>query len=377
MNNNTNNAPRMDFDGVKRKFETALANGGDYSPELIDLSTAIAYSVINKCLDPQRKTATEHETISNNGHNPALLEVKRGIAFDRRMLDNTAAAADKATRTTYNADGDMVTEIADRDAETALAALIGETLSDGIDLVQTAACALLEQAADHADPAAPWLDTPYTVRRISRRVYIKDEDTAAWRDEETTPIQEVFKEVRRAVMNSRAVQTDPRNGYTYIEDYAKDDCGGLEVIYHRLQKWADIGGFNHDGHYTADRQSMVDYYDILNRLELTGRQAVVMRYRMQGNGYKAIASHLGVTPRAVAKTVELVRKKAAEIGYTPSMWLEMTGRDIDRPAKQDTAPATRKPATRKPATATHTATRKGIEQAIADAYGVNRYELHI
>lgn len=372
MNNNTNNAPRMDFDGVKRKFETALANGGDYSPELIDLSTAIAYSVINKCLDPQRKTATEHETISNNGHNPALLEVKRGIAFDRRMLDNTAAAADKATRTTYNADGDMVTEIADRDAETALAALIGETLSDGIDLVQTAACALLEQAADHADPAAPWLDTPYTVRRISRRVYIKDEDTAAWRDEETTPIQEAFKEVRRAVMNSRAVQTDPRNGYTYIEDYAKDDCGGLEVIYHRLQKWADIGGFNHDGHYTADRQSMVDYYDILNRLELTDRQAVVMRYRMQGNGYKAIASHLGVTPRAVAKTVELVRKKAAEIGYTPSMWLEMTGRDIDRPAKQDTAPATRKPAT-----ATHTATRKGIEQAIADAYGVNRYELHI
>ena len=225
-----------------------------------------------------------------------------------------------------------MTETADHDAENALNALIGETLSDGIDLVQTAALALLEQAADHADGPG-WLDRPYTVRRLSRRVYIKETDGAAYREDETTPAQEVYRAVRRAVQESRAVQTDPRNGYTYIEDMTAD---GLDVIYYRLHKYADLGGYAHNGHdvdrlpggpagfgqggehYTADRQTVADYNDIIDRLDLTPRQREVLELRMSGRGYKAIASYLGVTQRAIAKTVEQVQKKALAIGLTPA-----------------------------------------------------------
>ena len=39
---------------------------------------------------------------------------------------------------------------------------------------------------------------------------------------------------------------------------------------------------------------------------------------MQGKGYKAIATYLGVTQRAIAKTVEQVQKKALAIGLTPN-----------------------------------------------------------
>ncbi len=325
-------ADKRDFEQVKRDFETALENGGDYSPALLDLSTAIAFSVVRKCIDPQRKTAADRETVSDNGLNPAMVELRRGIAFDRRTLDNTQTAANKATKITYTADGDAVTETADHDAENALNALIGETLSDGIDLVQTAACALLEQAADHADGPG-WLDRPYTVRRLSRRVYIKETDGAAYREDETTPAQEVYRAVRRAVQESRAVQTDPRNGYTYIEDLTVD---GLDVIYYRLQKYADLGGYAHNGqdgdrlpgspagfgqggeHYTADRQTVADYNNIIDRLDLTPRQREVLELRMSGRGYKAIASYLGVTQRAIAKTVEQVQKKALAIGLTPA-----------------------------------------------------------
>lgn len=325
-------ADKRDFEQVKRDFETALENGGDYSPALLDLSTAIAFSVVRKCIDPQRKTAADRETVSDNGLNPAMVELRRGIAFDRRTLDNTQTAANKATKITYTADGDAVTETADHDAENALNALIGETLSDGIDLVQTAACALLEQAADHADGPG-WLDRPYTVRRLSRRVYIKETDGAAYREDETTPAQEVYRAVRRAVQESRAVQTDPRNGYTYIEDMTAD---GLDVIYYRLHKYADLGGYAHNGHdvdrlpggpagfgqggehYTADRQTVADYNDIIDRLDLTPRQREVLELRMSGRGYKAIASYLGVTQRAIAKTVEQVQKKALAIGLTPA-----------------------------------------------------------
>lgn len=331
-NANTTPAPVKDFEQVKRNFETALDSGKDYGPALLDLSTVFAYSVVNKCIDPQRKAAADRDSVSDNGQNPAMIALKRGIAFDRRTLDNTAAAANAATRCTLNKDGDPVTETVDRDAAAALAALVGETLSDGIDLVQTAAVALLEQAADHADGPG-WLDKPYTVRRLSRKVYIKETDSAAYRDDTTTPAQEVYRAVRRAVQESRAVQTDPRNGYTYIEDLTAD---GLDVIYYRLQKYADLGGYAHNGqdgdrlpgspagfgqgggHYTADRQTVTDYNAIMAKLNLTDRQAEVLRLRMQGKGYKAIATYLGVTQRAIAKTVEQVQKKAVAIGLTPA-----------------------------------------------------------
>lgn len=329
---NATPAPVKDFEQVKRDFETAHASGKDYGPALLDLSTVFAYSVVNKCIDPQRKAAADRDTISDNGQNPAMIALKRGIAADRRTLDNTAAAANAATRATLNADGDAVTETVDKDAAAALAALVGETLSDGIDLVQTAAAALLEQAAAHADGPG-WLDRPYTVRRLSRRVYVKAEDSAAYRDDETTPAQEVYRAVRRAVQESRAVQTDPRNGYTYIEDLTAD---GLDVIYFRLHKYADLGGYAHNGqdgdrlpgspagfgqggtHYTADRQTVTDYNAIMERLNLTGRQAVILRLRMQGKGNKAIATYLGVTYQAVQNTLAKIQKKAVAIGLTPA-----------------------------------------------------------
>ena len=77
--NTTTTETRKDFDAVKRQFEQAHASGNDYAAPLYDLATAIAYSVLNKCLDPQRKTAATRDAVSDNGNNPALLAVKRGM----------------------------------------------------------------------------------------------------------------------------------------------------------------------------------------------------------------------------------------------------------------------------------------------------------
>lgn len=296
--NTTATATRKDFETVKRSFEQAFASGGDYSAELLDLSTAVAYSVLNKCLDPQRKTAVGREQVSDNGQNPALLAVKRGIAADRRTLDSTKT----------------------------LGVVLRERLTDGIDLVQEAAAAILEQAAEHADPAAPWLDSKYTVRRLSRRVYIQafEEDSAAYADAETTPIQEVYRAVRKAVQDSRATQTDPRNGYTYLEELTPD---GLETIYRRLGKFADLGGYDCNGLYNTDAQTVADYDALVEKLELTDRQAVIVRLRMQGKGNKAIATYLGVTYQAVQNTLAKIQRKAAKIGLTPAGYVPQDGQD--------------------------------------------------
>lgn len=317
-NTKTNQSEKQNtFETVKRTFETAYASGNDYAAALMDLSTAIAYSVLNKCIDPQRKTAKDRDTVSDSGINPALVSLKRGITADRAALARLAYCSDVATRTTYNAEGERVAEIADRPAYDELNRLVNEPLTDGIDLVNAAALAILEQASEHADSGAGWMDKPHTVRRLSKRVYIKAAESAAYREDETTPIQEVYRAVRKTVQDSRATQTDPRNGYSYIEDLTAD---GLETIYYRLGKYIDLGSYNDDGLYTTDRQAAADYENIVERLQLSDRQAVIVRLRMQGNGYKAIASYLGVTHNAVINAMKKVQAKAEKVGFTPDKW---------------------------------------------------------
>ena len=212
-------------------------------------------------------------------------------------------------------------------------------MTDGIDLVQEAAAALLEQAAEHA-AGENWLDTPYIVRRLSRRVYVRLDDSAAYQDDTTTPIQEVYKAVRRAVQASRAVQIDPRNGYLYLEDLTPD---GVDTIYHRLGKYADLGGYETGGHlprpgetvngraiggnYTVDRQAAIDCAEIMEQLRLTDRQATIVRLRMQGKGYKQIATYLGVDEAGIKVQMRRLRAKCEKIGFTPSMWKEMTAEE--------------------------------------------------
>lgn len=313
-----------DFAALLRAYETAHASGQDTAAPLYALATACALSVLKKCIDPQRKAATDRQTVSNNGMNAALSDVRRGIMHDIDLLENLTAAHNAAFALAYNEDGELVQVVIDKDAEKAAAVLQEESLSDGIDLVHTAVAAILEQTADHA--AAPgWLESPYTMRKLSRRVLIKADDTAAWGEEETAPIREVYRAVRRAVQDSRAMQTDPRNGYCYLEETAADpDSTATETVYRRLHKWADLGGYTHDGHYTADPQTAADYNAIVAALNLTERQATIIKLRMSGYGYKAIATYLGVTQAAVNIQLYRIREKCEKLGFTPSMWSEMT-----------------------------------------------------
>ena len=307
----TNSTPM--FETIKRNYETALASGNDSTQELITLATAIAYSVVNKCIDPQRKNAMQQNIASSSGYNPAMVELKKGIAADIALLRNTQRAANTATTLSYNADGDLMTVVTDKDAADALINLMANTLTDGVDLVQTAALAILEQSAEHAN-GENWLDSKYTVRRLSRRVYIRMEDSAAYKDDVTTPIQEAYRAVRQAIQNSRAVQTNPRNGYSYIDDMTPD---GLETIYRRMGKYIDMGGYDCNGNYTTDKQTAIDYDTLVSKLSLTDRQAQILRLRMQGKGYKAIATYLGVCQNAIVKTVKQIQKKAIAAGLTP------------------------------------------------------------
>ena len=249
------------FDDVKRAFENAYASGKDYSTELENLATAIARSVLNKVIDPQRKAAAEKSTVSNSGVNRTFDELKRGMYFDGENLKNIRYWSNMDSIASYDSNGDMHLNH-DKDADNGLDALIDYAITDGYDLVQTAVMALLEMATERAANGGQWLDEPYAVSRLSKRVYIRETDSKAYKDVETTPIQECYRAVRRAVASSRAVQTDPRSAYTYISIDAYEP-EQLEQIFIRAGKWEDIGGLDCHGLYTGD----IETYRVNRRAE--------------------------------------------------------------------------------------------------------------
>ena len=333
----TDTAAADRFAAMLRAYEAAAATGADTAAPLYTLAAACALSVLRKCIDPQRQTAATRENVSNNGISPALVSVRRDIVADLAYLEKLTAAHNAAYAMRYNEHGEMVQEVVNKAAEKAAAALQVETLGDGLDLVNAAVVAILEQTAEHATAAPGWMEQPYTLRRIRRRVLVRADDTAAWEEVETTPIREVYRAIRREVQNSRAMQTDPRNGYSYIEDTAADpDSNATETIYRRLHKWADLGGYTMTGHYdehgnasrggqyTTTTAAVADYNSILSALNLTERQAQIIRLRMSGYGLESIGSYLGVHYTTVQKTLVRLRAKCEKVGFSPAMWAEMT-----------------------------------------------------
>lgn len=101
-------------------------------------------------------------------------------------------------------------------------------------------------------------------------------------------VREVYKAVRREVANNRSLNIDPSNGYMYLEDLASDEKSNEETtVYRRLNKFSDLAGnvtdFNGAVKFeTVDSTSVIDYDIMIEKLELTARQAQVLQLRMGG-----------------------------------------------------------------------------------------------
>lgn len=291
------------------------SNSEKFTAVATDLATAVAFSVLRKCLDPQAKSGKP----SNSGCNPQLDEVKRSIYRDTNTLKNIDYSCKKAFMTVYNEDGDRQTKTADSDYRYAYNKLTQQTLGDGLDLVNTAIVSLLDECTKVDTTAENFLETVYTVRRLKKKVWIKVEDSVnGWETVETSPIREVYKAVRREVANNRSLNIDPSNGYMYLEDLARDEESNEETtIYRRLNKFSDLAGnvtdFNGAVKFeTVDSASVTDYDTMVEKLELTTRQAQILQLRMSGYGYIAIGTYLGVNEKSVRDVLKTVQKKASE-----------------------------------------------------------------
>lgn len=372
------------FETLKRTFERDY-HKGDYADTLTALATATAAAVLRRLVDPDARQAANRDRISTSGQSPVMLALRREVYDDTESLSALRDCTNRASRLAFNADGDIVREVVDKAADRAAAALAAERLGDGCDLVNEAAAAILEQCEaqekrtyyryfDEHDkliyegwekPAdvdkfntylwddsyceavkgcglVAWLDTPVAVRRLAKRTYADREAVATWKDAESTPIQEVFRAVRRYIANTRAVQTDTRNGYAYIADIARDDeSGTVETIYCRIGKFADLGGYAANGRtpeqlagapawyasgdacgdgYTVGAATVDRVGDICAALNLSARENAVLNLRLRGLSTVAIAKRLGIGEKTVRRAVADMQDRAAACGFAPRDW---------------------------------------------------------
>ena len=303
-----------------------------YDTALFELSKMVTLAVLKKVIDPTRHSKTdptdpapapspdgviryapgESDTAVNSGFSPALVSVRRELFSALDTLKK-----EKNPLTVFD--------------DSYLTPAKGENLGDGLDLVNVASIAILSELDKQTerDPAAPVdFERPYTVHELKTKVYIKDPESLAWTDRETTPIQEIYRAVRRAINDSKAAQTDPRNPYGYLEEETETPDGETVRVYRRLPRYSDIGGHATDGDpdapvldgcpaasltrspdSTGDAQTVKDCDSLLEELNLTQTQRTVIDKRLQGYGDKAIATALGRSKQAVAKTKTQIQTK--------------------------------------------------------------------
>lgn len=307
---------KQTFVDLLREYEqqaTTRTTESTYTKALTDLATAVAYSVLKKCIETSQ--------------NPALIQLKRDIARDTATLDRIQYAQNHAYGQRYNKDGEQERVILDKDLHKALTDLCGQSFGDGLDLVNDAIVCILsetEKAKDRNNGQLPpcFMEQVYQVRRLNRKVWINTADSVnGWQTVDTTAIQETYKAVRRAIEQSRAVESTSK--YTYLQDLATDtESESTETIYRRLPKYADLGGqvtdFNgKETAYTANEQTVKDMDTLVASLNLSKQQANILQLRLCGYGYKAIATYFGIDVRNVLNQIKRIQAKATAIGLQP------------------------------------------------------------
>lgn len=312
----------------------AVARDPHDGKNMLKLSSALAYSVLRKTLDPQRHGQTEARdgVPSDSGQSPVLLKMKGEIYGGVKIAEDLQKRHDMVGELTHNKDGDPV--FVSGSETCGWSDHADEWVGDGMELVQEAGVAIAEELRKQAerDPGRPLdLTRPYTLRKLKKCVRIKEEaGPETWEEVETTPIQEAFRAVRRVILNGRHVSIDPRNGYLYIAELVKDEeSGEEETVYNRLPRYYDMGtdgqeadpyipgspaGLDGRPMYSADPHIARDMSDYVSMLNLSDREAVVMRHRLQGHGRRAIATAMGVRDDTVKTMQTRIRAKAKKVG---------------------------------------------------------------
>ena len=189
------------------------------------------------------------------------------------------------------------------------------------DIANTAVVAILEetQAQLRRDPdMLVDLERVYTKHGLKSRVLIKSSQSVAYVDRETTPMQEVYRATRRYIESQRQHVALEDIGRRYIDS----DVDGVALL---TGKCCDMYGRPCSvgqslGLMTNGGESLSDTDELIQRLNLTKKQANILSLLLQGYRAEAIATAKGLALKSVQDCIKLIQSKAvAAFGLDESM----------------------------------------------------------
>lgn len=269
-------------------------------------------------------------------------------------IDNISKVDRKAAHKAYKRcieDASKLAKDIYRECKKATDTLLDRSIEDGSDLVQAAALEILEQAAMHADESN-WMDKDIQVERKKKHVvrYGEKPETVC---EDSRPIRQVFRAIRRNVQNTRAVAFDPACKYIYIQDIESEYGMPADTVFYRMDAFSDIGGYtvNHasipgapaamgnsfNELASGDMETIDDMYRRLNSLDIGKKDRELVHRRLQGLSLNDIAIARGVSRQAIQNAARRIRNKWIESGgRRPYGYKESDTTDafVPRPVKQ-------------------------------------------
>lgn len=247
---NKKNTATNNWESLCNKFslecETWLAsNKKNTTTELVEtldnLGNIIAYSVLNKCIDPQKKTAVEiarrteengREFISNSGCNETIVKLKTELTKANIDIAVLKKVSYKPHETIVDKDGNEKKVIRDKDEYKKLNDLARDTIGNGIDFKQESIASLLELSEKQFEEIG-YIDImkKYVAYVPNRKLWYKDIfEEIELKETETSIIQETFRAVRRLVENDASPKVE-LNGYGYVRTDIHMDNGTTETVY--------------------------------------------------------------------------------------------------------------------------------------------------
>ena len=309
-------------DELKKLTALEYINGNYNSSDLNDLaiyrlSKLVAHSIVTKLIDPQKASALKLDKISDSGLNPTMLQLRKDLVFDSLIIENQIIAMNGEYEEVANKNGDIVIEY-NEDDDRILNERASETIGDGMDLIHEAVVALLEQMRKNEGMTD--LDSIIEIEKPSKRVKISADDIITVKTEESKPIVEVYRKCRRYIANNGSVKVSPNSKYTYIQDESFEGESGMEAIYRRSKKYADIGGHIVDsdihssfsGLYTASASDFSEadkMESLIDSLRLSTRQREILELRLRGYSIRGVADKLGIRKSTVEEQIKRICEK--------------------------------------------------------------------
>lgn len=188
---------------------------------------------------------------------------------------------------------------------------------EGMDFVNVAIVAFLnEEKKAHernVNTCIFWTQKEYSEMDIDKRVIIQRDDSAKKREFTRIPAKVVYQKLREYIVSNRGVRIDEK--HVFIEEIVQNENGTEEQLYHRLKNGMQFAYYDYTEMHENTCNLLQASIVIQSFLDtLTAKEQKVLDLRMQGHGYKAIASYSGVTQRAIAKTTYSLQKKAEKAG---------------------------------------------------------------